>query len=218
MQISTKNLVSFRNRGSCSPDCRDWSVFVRSSPLYKRAHGEDIFICSRELRMGWLPGRLLNRLSRAKLIKPSSIRLKIAIFQHFNRHVIVVDTEGGCDCLSDATRLVCSLFLNLRPRSTLSTAFYISYQQLDGELVEGSLMAFIHQLELCISVYLTSFTTHSIHFQKIKWKELVTVRIRRINFSPTAAKVFCLFEPEPPLTSAPMRIENWTDAQWMFRL
>ncbi|KAL1244851.1 Armadillo repeat-containing protein [Trichinella spiralis] len=69
-----------------------------------------------------------------------------------------------------------------------------------------------------LSICLTSFTTHCTHFQKIKWKELVTVRIRRINFLPTAAQVFCLFEPEPPLTSAPMRIENWTDAQWMFRL
>ncbi|OUC41777.1 hypothetical protein D917_03160 [Trichinella nativa] len=62
------SVVSFRNRGSCSPDCHDWSVFVQSSPLYKRAHGEDIFICTREMRMGWLPGRLLNRLSRAKMI------------------------------------------------------------------------------------------------------------------------------------------------------
>ncbi|KRY13716.1 hypothetical protein T12_3378 [Trichinella patagoniensis] len=88
------------------------------------------------------------------------------------RHVIVFDTEGGCDCLSDPSRFVCSLFLNVRPRSTLSTAFYISYQpnlslivipiELDGELVEGSLMAFIHQLELCISIQ------HALHRNKPK--------------------------------------------------
>ncbi|KRY35898.1 hypothetical protein T01_1050 [Trichinella spiralis] len=171
-------LVSFRNRGICSPDCHDWSVLVRSSPLYKRTHGEDIFICTCEMRMGWLPDRLLNRLSRAKLIRAVCTDGDI-VFNAVRRHVIVVRTEGGCDCLSDANRLVCSLFLNVRPRSTLSTVFYISYQpnlslivipiELDGELVEGSLMAFIHQLELCISIYLSHFIHHALHpFSKNK--------------------------------------------------
>ncbi|XP_003374802.1 conserved hypothetical protein [Trichinella spiralis] len=121
------SVVSFRNRGICSPDCHDWSVLVRSSPLYKRTHGEDIFICTCEMRMGWLPDRLLNRLSRAKLIRAVCTDGDI-VFNAVRRHVIVVRTEGGCDCLSDANRLVCSLFLNVRPRSTLSTVFYISYQ------------------------------------------------------------------------------------------
>ncbi|KRZ74658.1 hypothetical protein T10_12464, partial [Trichinella papuae] len=61
------SIVFFQNLRNCSADCRDWSIFVRSSPLYKRAHGEDIIICTSEMRIGGRPaGRFLNRLFQSK--------------------------------------------------------------------------------------------------------------------------------------------------------
>ncbi|KRY51049.1 hypothetical protein T03_14979 [Trichinella britovi] len=104
------------------------------------------------------------------------------VFNTVRRHVIVFDTEGGCDCLSDATRLVCSLFLNVRPRSTLSTVFYISYQpnlslivipigylrigrRISGRFVDG----FHSPARRIVYICLSHFIHHALHpFSKSK--------------------------------------------------
>ncbi|KRX92198.1 hypothetical protein T4E_10851 [Trichinella pseudospiralis] len=51
------------------------------------------------------------------------------VFNTVSGHVIMIDTEGGCDRLSDAIWLVRCLFSNVRPRLSLSSMvlFLISF-------------------------------------------------------------------------------------------
>ncbi|KRY75028.1 hypothetical protein T4A_12771, partial [Trichinella pseudospiralis] len=73
------------------------------------------------MRMGGrLAGLFLNRLFQSKAD---------LIVQHCSGHVIMIDTEGGCDRLSDAIWLVRCLFSNVRPRLSLSSMvlFLISF-------------------------------------------------------------------------------------------
>ncbi|KRZ74659.1 hypothetical protein T10_12464 [Trichinella papuae] len=135
------------------------------------------------------------------------------VFNTVRGHVIIVDTEGGCDRLSDAIWLVRWLFSNVRPRLSLSSILFhsanlslivipIGYLRI-GRRISGRFVDGIYSPTRII--YLISPCTAPI----------IKMKMKRNWFSQS---LVCLFEPEPPLTSAPMRIENWTDAQWMFRI
>ncbi|KAL1285257.1 Bifunctional purine biosynthesis protein PurH [Trichinella pseudospiralis] len=108
-------------------------------------------------------------------------------------HVIMIDTEGGCDRLSDAIWLVRCLFSNVRPRLSLSSMLFhsanlslivipIGYLRI-GRRISGRFVDGIRSPTRILC--LISPRTAPIFKMKIKRKKFGC-----INFSTTAARVW----------------------------